>query len=323
MQSSKKIGFFIKLSIILLTFWFLYQKVFIDQTFNDLSHWFLDIIKSKSPFTLFVVLLLMFLNWFVEAVKWKYLIKKLETVSIWLSIKAIFLGVTVSVFTPNRIGEFGGRIFCLKKADRLKAVFCTMLGNLSQLLATVLFGSLALCYYFITYDTIFDFDYSSFRWVLIVVNFIILLISIFLYLNASYLTILLNKISFLQKHIDYLKVFSYYDRSELSKILLYSVLRYLIFTFQFYLLLDFFNVKITFISSATMSALTFYTMSIIPTIAISELFARGSVAILFFGLISNELMGITVAASSLWAINLVLPSIIGVFFVFNLKFFRS
>ena len=323
MQISQKIGFLIKLLIILLTFWFLYQKVFIDQTFNDLSKWFVDTLKSKSPIPLFGVLFLMLLNWFVESIKWKYLISKLERVSVWLSVKAIFLGITVSIFTPNRIGEFGGRIFCLTKADRIKAVISTVLGNLSQLLATVLFGSLALCYYLFAFDNFSGFDFSSIRWFLLVFNIILLFASIFMYLNTSYLTVILNKISFLKKYIDYLEVFSYYSRKELLYILFFSILRYSIFTFQFYLLLQFFDVEISFISSTTMSALTFLTMSIIPTIAITELFARGSVAVLFFGLLSDNLIGISMAASSLWAINLVLPAIIGVFFVFNLKFFRS
>ena len=323
MQSSKKIGFLIKLLIILLTFWFLYQKVFVDKTFNDLSKWFVDTLKSKSPIPLFGVLFLMLLNWFVESLKWKYLINKLETVSVWLSVKAIFLGITVSIFTPNRVGEFGGRIFCLTKADRIKAVISTMLGNLSQLLATVLFGCLAIFYYLINFDDLLVFDFSSFRCIFLLLNIILLFGSFFMYLNASYLTIVLNKISFLKQYIDYLKVFSYYSRKELLNILFFSVFRYSIFTFQFYLLLHFFDVEISFTSSAAMSALTFFTMSIIPTIAITELFARGSVAVLFFGLLSDNLIGITMAASSLWAINLVLPAIIGVFFVFNLKFFRT
>lgn len=323
MQSSKKIGFLIKLLIILLTFWFLYQKVFVDKNFNDLSKWFIDTLKNKSPLPLFWVIFLMLFNWFVESLKWKYLINKLETVTVWLSFKAIFLGITVSIFTPNRVGEFGGRIFCLTKADRIKAVLSTMLGNLSQLLSTVLFGCLAICYYLITFDDLLGFDFSSFRWIFLLLNIILLFGSFFMYLNASYLTIVLNKITFLKKYIDYLKVFSYYSKKELLNILFFSVFRYSIFTFQFYLLLHFFDVEISFLSSAVMSALTFFTMSIIPTIAITELFARGSVAVLFFGLLSDNLIGITMAASSLWAINLVLPAIIGVFFVFNLKFFRA
>lgn len=323
MQSSKKIGFLIKLLIILLTFWFLYQKVFVDKNFNDLSKWFIDTLKNKSPLPLFWVIFLMLFNWFVESLKWKYLISKLETVTVWLSFKAIFLGITVSIFTPNRVGEFGGRIFCLTKADRIKAVLSTMLGNLSQLLSTVLFGCLAICYYLITFDDLLGFDFSSFRWIFLLLNIILLFGSFFMYLNASYLTIVLNKITFLKKYIDYLKVFSYYSKKELLNILFFSVFRYSIFTFQFYLLLHFFDVEISFLSSAVMSALTFFTMSIIPTIAITELFARGSVAVLFFGLLSDNLIGITMAASSLWAINLVLPAIIGVFFVFNLKFFRA
>ena len=86
----------------------------------------------------------MFLNWLLDAVKWKFLIKKEEEVSLWLSIKAVFLGITVSIFTPNRVGEFGGRVFCLEKANRIKAVLITILGNMGQLLATTIFGTLAL-----------------------------------------------------------------------------------------------------------------------------------------------------------------------------------
>ena len=52
--------------------------------------------------------------------------------------KAVFSGITVSTFTPNRIGEYGGRVFCLEKGDRIKAVFITILCSMSQLLTTVI-----------------------------------------------------------------------------------------------------------------------------------------------------------------------------------------
>ena len=64
-------------------------------------------------------------------------------------------------------------------------------------------------------------------------------------------------------------------------------------------------------------------ISIIPTIAITEISVRGSVAVSLFGLISFNTIGILSAALALWIINLVLPALIGTFFVFSLKFFRS
>ena len=84
----------------------------------------------------------MFVNWSIDAIKWQFLVSKLEKVSFWLALKAVFLGITVSIFTPNRIGEFGGRVFCLQQADRLKCIGNNF-GNITQLVITIIFGVLA------------------------------------------------------------------------------------------------------------------------------------------------------------------------------------
>ena len=54
---------------------------------------------------------MMFLNWLVEALKWRYMISKIENISIMTAYRAVLTGITVSTFTPNRIGEYGGRVF--------------------------------------------------------------------------------------------------------------------------------------------------------------------------------------------------------------------
>ena len=72
-----------------------------------------------------------------------------------------------------------------------------------------------------------------------------------------------------------------------------------------------------------MSSLTFLAMSIIPTIALTELGVRGSVAVYFFGFITSMHLAVVLASFSLWAINLVIPALIGLLFVYQLKFFRS
>ena len=76
--------------------------------------------------------------------------------------------------------------------------------------------------------------------------------------------------------------------------------------------------------NALLSAmLIFFFITVTPTITIAEIGVRGSVAIFVLGLFSSNDMGILSATTILWLINLILPAIIGSFFVFSLKIFRS
>ncbi len=323
MQSSKNISFILKLIIVVLALFFMYQKVFANENLNEMYQWFLSIFKEQASWPLFLVLLLMLLNWLLDAVKWKFLIKKEEDVSLWLSIKAVLLGITVSIFTPNRIGEFGGRVFCLRKADRIKAVLITILGNLGQLLATTIFGTLALVHYVQTYSGFLDGEANYWFFILVFIAAIVVSTLIALYLNSSWLINLFMKFKFLRKYEEYSDVFSYYSTFELLYVIFLSCARYAVFSFQFYIFLHFFQVDISLIESLTMSSLVFLTISIIPTIALTEIGVRGSLAIYFFGLVSANHIGILTATFALWFTNLVLPALLGTTLVYNLNFFRK
>ena len=323
MQSTKKISFIIKILIIAVTFWFLYEKVFASENFSDVTAWFLNVFETKNSFPLVLVCFMMLVNWSLEAVKWKFLIQKLQKVSFWLAFKAVFLGVTVSIFTPNRVGEFGGRVFCLEHDNRIKGILVTVLGNFSQLLATMVFGALACIYFLFAYPSLIPVEGDIFFYTSLTLLFAVTFFLIYCFLNTSILTSFFKRFKFLRKFEQYLDVFTFYSKLELFSVMLLSMLRFLIFTIQFYILIQFFIEDLTFLQSATMSSLTFLTMSIIPTIALTELGVRGSVAVYFFGLFSTNSLGIMTASFALWAINLVLPAIIGLFFVFSLKFFRS
>ena len=264
----------------------------------------------------------MFVNWSIDAIKWQFLVSKLEKVSFWLALKAVFLGITVSIFTPNRIGEFGGRVFCLQQADRLKAVLVTIFGNITQLVITIIFGVLAFLFFSSQYNYLLFTKSDYGIYILLVLSLVVLLFLMYLLYNVSQLSSLFSRWKFLEKYKSYAPVFSLFSAKDISKVLFLSILRYAVYSFQFYLLIKFVNIEIYFLQSMTMSALTFLSMSLIPTIALTELGVRGSVAIYFFGFISSNALAIMTASFALWVINLVLPAIIGVFFVYQLKFFR-
>jgi len=156
--------------------------------------------------------------------------------------------------------------------------------------------------------------------------FIIILLNVLLvilFLNASVFSVLLSKFKFLRKFAKYNAVFSFYNSSELLEVLLYSVARYVVFTTQFFILLEVFEVDISYVDSIILTSTMLFVISVIPTIAITELGIRGSVALFLFGLVSSNSVGILSATFVMWIINLLLPALIGTIFIFTLKFFRK
>ncbi len=319
--------------ILVLTMVFLYNQLFQKHDIASLFTLARRMFSGKNLFLIIFVLLLMPVNWFFEAHKWKYLIEKLESVSLSDSFKAVLTGISVSMFLPNRSGDYLGRVFILKKADRLQAVLSTMLGGLAQLITTLIFGTIA---FTIALSSFFDMSDSLKLWTYIGIVFTaVIFVSgiIFVYLNFSTFSGIIKNISGKEypRISKYSQVFSWYSSKELFNVLLISMVRYLIFSFQFYLLLIIFDIKISYPVSMMLIGVIYLMMTVIPTIAMTELGVRGSVSIYVFnyyfenwGLWNEGLKQSVMASSSmLWIINLGIPALIGAFFVFKLRFFRN
>ena len=98
-----------------------------------------------------------------------------------------------------------------------------------------------------------------------------------------------------------------------------SIFRYSIFIVQFYLLIYFFGIELNFWSCAISSMLTFYIVTIIPTFSLSEIGIRGSIAVVFFGIFTNQYAEIISASTLLWITNVGIPALIGNVFVAGYK----
>jgi len=320
-------------TIFVVTYIFIYKQVFqktnLPQLLKTVDEEFL---KPGSQYLIAAILLLMVINWSLEAVKWQYLIGKVEKVGFFKSLRAVLTGISISSFTPNRVGEFFGRVFFLDKASHIEGILITIVGSLSQLMITIIAGSLALLVFIPVHmpGTIYSHGYLYMGIVAIVATLDLLLLALFF--NLSFLTTLKQQIlkNGLKKLRRFFRVFAFYHNRELFRVMLLSLTRYLVFSTQFYLLLRLFNVNISYPNGIMLIALTYFIMAIIPTIALTELGIRGSVALYFFGLYfgQNSMagtqvnLGIFAASTILWMINLGLPALIGTVFVFRLKFFR-
>jgi hypothetical protein len=317
-----------------MTFVFLYDQIFNSNDIQLIIEFFPEIVRADGfYFSISIVFVLLIVNYLFESIKWQFFIGKLEKVSLPNAIRAILTGISISMFMPNRVGDYLGRIFILKKANRIKAILATILGSMSQLIATILFGSVSVLFAFPKFMQMND---SFNKWIyalLLVVVVVGLSVIIFAYLNFGEFSLIIKRISGrgYRKIEKYAEVFSLYKVSDLSYVLLISILRYLVFSFQFVLLLWIFQVEISYFNAMMLIGLVYLGVTVIPTIALTEIGVRGSVSIFVFSYYFqnnavadvNLELGVVSASTALWLINLVLPAMVGAIFVFGLKFFRK
>ena len=82
MKSKKTIGFLLKVSIVILALFFLYQQLFSKGDIPNININNIKLILIEKYVIILFVILMMFINWLLEALKWRALISKIEKVSI-------------------------------------------------------------------------------------------------------------------------------------------------------------------------------------------------------------------------------------------------
>lgn len=308
----------IKILILIVSYSFIYNQVFFHKSFTEVSEEVISKLATGNYWFLIWVLLLMILNRGLEAVKWRMLIQKIETISFFNAFQAIFSGIVISLFTPNRVGEFGGRILYLKRRHLGQGVVVTIVGNISQLITTLIIGTFCLLIYSRNAFEINVYIYYSVV-LLVFCAFLVLLTG---YYNMEILKLLLNKIPFVKRFSQYTEVFSYYSSTVLTKVLMLSIGRFIVFTLQYLLLLYLFKIEIGVAQGVMLISVIFLIQTILPHIALLELGIRGSIALYFLGMYSQDNTAIISSTFTLWLINIILPAIIGTLCIINLRFDR-
>lgn len=318
-QTKKILSVGIKIAVVGLAFWFIFQKLSNNQNVDN----FVSLLNTLSLTDVYVVLtcvfLLMFLNWFIEALKWKFLVGRVEKISTWKAVESVFCGLTWAVFTPNRIGEFGGRVFFLSPRKRIMGLVAMSVGAFGQLVVTNVLGSLALLWFIIRFADLNPFvDFGLGFLILIYCSFFFLF-----YFNIQWVYGLLKKINFLKRFNRFFIVFSRYKYADIFQILIYSLSRYLIFTTQYFIIIHFLIPEIKAIDMVMILFVFYFIQSSLPSLDMLDLGVRASVATYFFAFVTNQEIAIMAAIASIWMINLIIPAIFGSVFVLKLNFFGN
>ncbi|MES2836551.1 MAG: lysylphosphatidylglycerol synthase domain-containing protein [Bacteroidota bacterium] len=306
----------VKLVIALFSFGFLFYKLKQSNDFSFLNALKFAVSNNNFIFFLFVSLLLVVVNWTLEAVKWKFILLKIENLSIFEALKSTFSGVAIGFVTPNRIGEFAGKILFLKEENRVNATYLNSITSAAQLFITLVLGLVSSLFF--KQDLLNYFSEAFVNIVQLLSLLGVVLVISFLFYNEAFFE-KLSSLKIIQSlNINYTK-HEIITHKVVLVILLYSLLRYLTFVVQYYLLFYVFNLTCDFSLFSILTAFYFLLITAIPTFFITEVGVRGSAALFVYSFVFPNAEFVLSAAFSVWFLNLAIPAVIGVFFVLKNK----
>lgn len=261
----------------------------------------------------------MFLNWGIEAYKWQLLINKITPIRFVRTFKAVWTGVTLGLFTPNRVGEFGGRILYVPRKYRIKSVIVSLIGSFSQNLATIIIGIAGLLVYLHEIEQIT----LSITFAFALVSIIAVVLLLLAYFNLAVVVQLFKRNKFLKRIYSYTEVLGAYSFGELTRLLLLAFWRYSVYAAQYLIFLRLFGAEISIVQGISAIGVIYLAQTVIPSFAVVELLTRLPVATLIFSKYGIPI-GISLAATtSIWILNLILPAILGYIFIIRYNFFKN
>jgi len=307
-------------------FYSLYQQIRDQPHLRDSLVLMKDAPFGKSSWKFWLVILLALVNWGIEARKWQVLLKPLQSIRFLRAYRSVLSGLALSLNTPNRMGEYGGRILYVKEGSRLKAISLSIAGSISQLIITLALGCGGLVYliYFSNLQTEYVMGLSLY-WIkfLLLISSIITGFLLLFFFRLSWLIKLLEKIPYSSRFTQYLNVLEQFTAKILLRLLSLSFFRYLVFVLQYILLLQLLHVEIFWFDCFWIISILFLVLAIVPSFAIADLVIRGKFSTALLSLYSANIVGILGTTFGIWCINLFIPAFAGSILILGIKFFKE
>lgn len=262
--------------------------------------WNKESIHIDHPMFFVLVLLLVPLNWLFEWWKWKSTLSVLEiNPTKKVMIHSFFAGIVTGMLTPNMLGNFIGRMYYFQRNQRIPLIVLTLITNYAQFIASIVFGIVAIL---ILKETPFELDISGISLLLILGA-----ISVFLfYFNFEWIFRFWKKKSSILELIRNLKSRKIYR----WRILMLSLARHVIFTLQFICMLHAFGESFSVLNVLWIWQVYLW-ITLAPSLFLGKLAIRESISIWVLGIAGMSELSVLISSFSIWTLNLLLPTLIG------------
>ena len=285
----------------------IYRSVLINENWTLLAILLKTQLLSIAFYQWIVLFILMGLNFLIESIKWKVVVANTQPITFIKAFKSVMVGQSFAFFTPNRIGDFAGRVLFLKKENKLIGMAHLAWASYAQLIITLILGTIAL-----------NINVPFYPWINgLVLNFI--------KLGSPFVGLLVVLLFFYNKQwkgkLSFLNVVQI-ATSVKAKLLLLSFLRYLIFLVQYIWVAYLLKIQIDTGWLVVSVSILFLCLSILPTINVTELVIRGQLLIVILAPFLADKHMIIFLSSLIWGVNFLIPAVIGTFLLLGYRLNR-
>lgn len=308
--NKKTLFLFLKILLGVLSFWIIYNRL---NQIPELKTQFLYWLSQPHLYSiLIVVLIMMTVNWGIECYKWQQTTTQIESITYLTSVKSVFAGICAGNVAPGRAIEFLAKIVFFKLENRPSVTILHFINGMFQMLITVTFGIAAIAYK-LSHNT--------------QANYIIYITVIGGFFMVTFFCWVIMHPYVIQKKIQFIPWFKKmgntqelrFSKALVLKLLLLSIVRYSVFTTQFYLIYHALCPNTSLLNAFSSIASYFMLTSAIPMISYIEPAIRAAIAIFVFNNASDDAVSVVLASTFVWIINVVIPSIIGYIIIFREK----
>ena len=258
-------------------------------------------------FPLALALILVPVNWGLEGYKWKILVERTQPSTVPFSwLKPMLIGVAVSCFTPNRVGELPGRLIVLPRNQRVAAGISAVIGSWAQLTLTLSLGMLSALLW------LNELALPTFTYALLTLAAVLSFVAYFS-LPIWWKKGIPKRLQ--SKFQGFSRILERANFRLLTLAMYWSLVRYGVFLSQFLLVLDAFHAQVPFFTGASLVSLGYLISTFIPRIAFSEIAARGSSMVWTLGLVGTPAVPVMLATTVIWILNVGLVALPGAFMI--------
>ncbi|MEY2595486.1 MAG: hypothetical protein RI965_758 [Bacteroidota bacterium] len=292
------------------------NELFARPTFEE------DVLSIKNHIykngigLLAIAVFLMMLQWLTEAYKWKMLMSSSLNLNWRASLQMIFTGLSFSFITPFKSGEFIGRVMYLPTHKRAIGTTYTFYSSIIQFTVYSLLGALSLW--------MLDLDHLLLKIPASFTSGILFLKSISLFIPIVCLIFFITKRLFIHFFLSFnlLKKFTPLAQEFLSikpsrtaMVFVLTFLKCFIFILEYWLIFKWLGVELS-ISQVFMGvSIMVFALAVMPTISFIEIGLRWEFSFVIFSAFTQNLVGVTIGTTIVWLLNIVLPAIIGAFWL--------
>ena len=313
---NKKVSFYIKIIFTIAFVGYLVFKVDPAMIRADFSSVAWDYFWIGAALTL--------PNLLIQWLKWQYLVRMIDPDvsrrSVW---RSLFAGFSIGLITPGRIGEMGKGIFIDSPQRKLIIGFGVIDKILSQI-ALAVFGAVSLLY---LTEFVFDFNRPTQLIILVFVFWVVVALAVMIFRPSSIRWLIEKLKSWVRflpwnQHItDVLSAADEFKRHHFWPSLHYALLFQWIVFIQIYCFANAFH-SISFWEALSAAAAAMFVKALLP-ITLMDIGVREGALIFFLGRFGVDAASAFNTSVMIFASNVLLPGLIGVFFVYKFRWSRE